>query len=269
MTAVMINNATQAGLGIGRQTSDFADTRANNDNRYDAPIASASSMISGPVAVICSTARDTEFVVALLGRAGLGSSDISVCKSPLTQAMDIRAVVLFHRRMDEISFDAHFESDFEFHKTIRKIVLTDCELEETTVKFLQKGARHCIRVNEPDCILRARLEAALRVHPGTAQRSFSVGDIHFDIQKRRALRAGVEIDLSPKEFEFARYLFSNPDKIVGSAELMTSVWSLPVTMDSRRIDTAACRVRKKLRLSGDDGWKLKRIRRVGYHLQAV
>ncbi len=269
MTAVMIHNSAPVRPRIGKQLFGFSGTRADNDNSYDVAIAPTSPVISGPVAVITSTISDAEYVAALLGHAGLDSSDISICKSPLTKAMDIRAVVLFHRRSDAVNFDVHFEPDFEHHKAIRKVVLTDCQLEETTVKFLEKGARHCIKINESDSVLRARLEAALRIHPGTAQQSFSVGDIYFDIQKRQATRAGVLVDLSPKEFEFARYLFSNPDKIVGNAELMTSVWSLPITMDSRRIDTAACRVRKKLRLSGDDGWKLKRIRRIGYHLQAV
>lgn len=269
MTAVMTCNARSAELSVGKQSSDFADVHADNDHRYDVSIARAPELISGPVVVITASASDSRYVVSLLGHAGLENSEINVCGSPLTRSMDIRALVLLHRSTDEVGFDSHFESEIEHYKSIRKIVLTRCELEETTVKFLEQGARHCIKLNEPDAILRARLQAALRVHPGTAQRSFSVGDIFFDIQKRKASRAGVEIDLSPKEFEFARYLFSNPDKIVGNAELMTSVWSLPVTMDSRRIDTAACRVRKKLRLSGDDGWKLKRIRRIGYHLQAV
>lgn len=269
MNAISTHNDNPTGLSNGNQTADFVDTLADNGYHYDVSVASAPELISGPVAVISSSASDAKYVVSLLGHAGMKDSDISVCTSPLARTMDIHALVLMHRSTDDASFDVHFESGFEHYKKIRKVVLTDCELEETTVKFLEQGARHCIKLNEPDNILRARVQAALRVHPGTAQRSFSVGDIHFDIQKRKASRAGVEIDLSPKEFEFARYLFSNPDKIVGNAELMTSVWSLPVTMDSRRIDTAACRVRKKLRLSGNDGWKLKRIRRIGYHLQAV
>jgi len=73
--------------------------------------------------------------------------------------------------------------------------------------------------------------------------------------------------LSPKEYEFAYYLFVNRHRVIVNAELMMSVWSLPSTMDARRIDTAACRVRKKLQLTeNSSGWCLRRIRRVGYEL---
>ena len=56
---------------------------------------------------------------------------------------------------------------------------------------------------------------------------------------------------------------------MATSELLTSIWSLPASMDTRRIDTAACRVRKKLRLNASDGWELNRIRRVGYRLIKV
>jgi len=151
----------------------------------------------------------------------------------------------------------------------RIIVLSDCVREETVVRFLDAGARHFFQLHESDVILQARLEAGLRQHRRVYLRSIVEGDIHFDVQKRKVTRAEQPIDLSPKEFEFACHLFSRLGKVVKNAELMTSVWSLPADMDTRRIDTAACRVRKKLRLSRDHGWELKRVRRVGYRLSRI
>jgi DNA-binding winged helix-turn-helix (wHTH) protein len=95
------------------------------------------------------------------------------------------------------------------------------------------------------------------------------GSIRFDLQKRRVTLADKLVDLSPKEYELACYLFSNRGRVISNSELMTSIWSLPPGMDTRRIDTAACRVRKKLGLNAADGWELRRLRRVGYLLVQV
>lgn len=49
---------------------------------------------------------------------------------------------------------------------------------------------------------------------------------------------------------------------------MTAMWLLPSNMDARRIDAAACRVRRKMQLHADTtGWRLKRLRGVGYKIQ--
>ena len=151
----------------------------------------------------------------------------------------------------------------------RVIVLTDCTRESAIIALLEAGAHHVFGIHESDSLLQVRLQAALRKYSTLDNSSFSIGDIHFDIPKRRVSRAGQSIDLSPKEYDLAYYLFSNRDRTVGNDELMTSIWSLPSSMDTRRIDTAACRLRKKLKLSACHGWELKRLRRVGYQLIAM
>lgn len=151
-------------------------------------------------------------------------------------------------------------------QNIRTIVASDRPSEDTILQFLDAGARHVFDLNESETVLSARLHAALRQHRLEMPDVLSVDDIHFDVQKRRVTRSGSRVELSPKEFEFARHIFCNIDKVVSNNELMTSIWSLPSHMNTRRIDTAACNVRKKLGLVASKGWELKRIRRVGYRL---
>lgn len=151
----------------------------------------------------------------------------------------------------------------------RVIVVSDnCE-EQFVISTLAAGANYLFNRGDSDYVLAARLESALRQHGRATKKPLCVGDIQFDIQKRVVSRAGKPVDLSPKEFDFAYYLFCNSERIVGNNELMTSVWSLPADMDTRRIDTAACRARKKLNLFHGQGWELKRIRKVGYRLEQV
>lgn len=146
------------------------------------------------------------------------------------------------------------------------IVLSDCESEQTVVSLLNGGAEYFFNMRESNALLQVRLEAALRQNRTFTNNSFAVGDIYFDAEKRRVTRQNNVVDLSPKEFDLAYYLFLNRERTICNSELMTSVWSLPASMDTRRIDTAACHLRKKLRLSSENGWLLKRLRNIGYRL---
>ncbi len=184
---------------------------------------------------------------------------------------NIVATVLCHRaRSHDSAADSNvinLPSQLPNHlRCERLIVLSDCMAEQTVIDLLNDGAHHCFNLHESPRILQARLAAALRRHGRSRDKSLVHGDIVFDVQKRRVTRAGRVIDLSPKEYELAFYLFSNHDRVVENGELLASIWNLPVGMDTRRIDTAACRVRKKLGLTAAHGWELKRLRRIGYRL---
>jgi len=217
------------------------------------------------IAINATRASDASRITRLLSFSGVVGSSICYCETAQLPEANAFAVVICHRR-DEKSPTLMLP---DAEKVSRVIVISDCTQEDTAVRHFNEGARHFFNLLEPDRVLQARLEAALRKHRSEALRSFYEGDIFFNIQRRRVMRAGNQIDLSPKEFEFACYLFSRLDTVVKNSELMTWVWLLPPHMDSRRIDTAACRVRKKLGLSREQGWELKRIRRVGYRLTRV
>ncbi len=224
----------------------------------------------GSVLVVSESQHDSSQISHLLELSGYRTqlqNDLSKlhehCPDKSATGEHFIATVLCHRRLDR-SRPIHLMP--ERLPGRRVVVLTDCDAEQTVVSLLENGAHHVFNFNEPLGLVQARLEAALRYHHRVQDRSFSLGDIHFDVQKRRVSRSGKLVDLSPKEYELAYYLFSNRERVVGNSELMTSIWSLPPTMDTRRIDTAACRLRKKLNLSAHSGWELKRLRSIGYRL---
>ncbi|MFK8083992.1 MAG: response regulator transcription factor [Granulosicoccus sp.] len=241
---------------------DVARESVIAQDRTPRAVSTTASNTENSVGVCASTTTDAARIARLLSFAGVNVSNIFFCE--LDQLRDVKAfaIVVCHRL--ENDHEASVLPDVA--KVPRIIVVSDCGREETAVRFLNAGARHYFKADESDLILQTRLEAGLRSHRRVHLRSFVQGDIHFDVQKRKVTRAGQPVDLSPKEFEFACHLFSRLDKVVKNSELMTSVWSLPPDMDTRRIDTAACRVRKKLGLSREQGWELKRVRRVGYRL---
>lgn len=225
---------------------------------------------NGVVLVVSSRRDDASLIAKLLERSGyLCETRHKYAASedwkPTAKATGSRyvATVLCHRKID---LSGHGNPSAKRMPGERVIVFTDSTDENTVIGFLESGAHYVFNSDQSERLLQSRLEAALRQHSCLASRSFALGDIRFDVPKRRVFQKEVPVELSPKEFDLAYYLFSNRHRTVGNSELMTSIWSLPPSMDTRRIDTAACRLRKKLNLSASSGWELKRLRSVGYQL---
>jgi len=149
----------------------------------------------------------------------------------------------------------------------RLIVLSDCNTEQTIVDTLENGAHHYFDISESAPILTARLAAAMRSHQYNSIDVLEVFPFKFFVERRKVTHNGKLIHLSPREFALAYFLFSNNSRVVFDSELMVSIWTLPSSMDSRRIDTAICRIRKKMNLyQNASGWNLQRLRQVGYQL---
>lgn len=148
----------------------------------------------------------------------------------------------------------------------RVVVLADSMDETRVCSYLGAGAHHVIALNDPPRLIQARLIAGLRQHSEPIQMEWHIGPYHFDLSRRTVAMNDKNIRLSPREFEFARYLFERRGQVVPTDEILLSVWSLPAHTDTRRIDTAACRLRKKMSLGQGDQWQLKRLRGRGYQL---
>lgn len=149
----------------------------------------------------------------------------------------------------------------------RLIILSDYHSEKTIVDALEDGAHHYFNIDESQHVLSERLAAAMRDHNYNSAVTLHVPPFKFFREKRKVTCNDNPIHLSPREYALAYFLFSNIGRVVVDSELMISIWTLPSSMDSRRIDTAICRVRKKMNLyEKASGWNLQRLRQVGYQL---
>lgn len=74
--------------------------------------------------------------------------------------------------------------------------------------------------------LLARIRTALRHRlSGSVEREpLTVGDVEIDFTHRRVRRAGEEVHLSPKEYEVLQELARRPDRVIGHAQLLRTVW---------------------------------------------
>lgn len=221
------------------------------------------STIFGDIAVLAAKKEDGQLIRDVLSEVGykVGTYD---CANEFEQsASSAGAMVVCHRR----TLKSPTPGIPQAKRNQRVVVFSDCNSEQNVINTLEAGAHHYFDIAESKTVIEARLIAALRQHSKPQKRSVNIDPFRFDLEKRQVWLKGKVVDLSPKEYEFANYLFSNLGRVVVNSELMTSVWSLPASMDARRIDTAACRVRKKMQLDERTGWSLKRLRRVGYELR--
>jgi two-component system KDP operon response regulator KdpE len=110
--------------------------------------------------------------------------------------------------------------------TVPIIVLSARSDEKSKVEALDLGADDFITKPFGMAELTARIRAALR-HRYQAQGempNFVSGDLTIDLVRRRVIRAGQEIKLSPKEFELLRHLVANAGKVLTHRHLLREVW---------------------------------------------
>jgi two-component system, OmpR family, copper resistance phosphate regulon response regulator CusR len=115
--------------------------------------------------------------------------------------------------------------------------------------------------------LLARCRALLRRPSWTNERMLDCGDLHLDTRARVAVRAGQEINLTPREVDVLEYLLRNQGQIVTREMLEREVWKQPQRMTSldNVIDVQIMRLRRKVDREGDERL-IHTVRGIGYQL---
>lgn len=93
--------------------------------------------------------------------------------------------------------------------------------------------------------LLARVHAVLRRSRRTVDR-LVLGTVTIDFGALRAWKDEKPLELTHREFELLRYLAERPEAIVYRNELLRTVWQFPGMPQTRAVDHAIARLRKKL-----------------------
>ena len=80
----------------------------------------------------------------------------------------------------------------------------------------------------------------------STQDDLTFGHMIIKPKTRVVLYDGLEMDISPTEYELLRYLFTNQDRAVSRDELLKNVWQFESQVDTRATDDVVKRLRKKL-----------------------
>jgi two-component system OmpR family response regulator len=114
----------------------------------------------------------------------------------------------------------------------------------------------------------ARVEAlARRKESGGVQTLLKIGDLEMDLIAREVRRAGVEIDLQPREFQLLEFLMRHGGQSVTRTMLLEKVWEYHFDPQTNVIDVHISRLRGKID-KGFDKPMLQTVRGAGYRLEA-
>ena len=117
----------------------------------------------------------------------------------------------------------------------------------------------------------ARVQALLRrAYPsqhGAEQLQF--GPYIFETRPGRLLMNGAVIDVTHKEFYLALLFFRNLGRPLSRAYIHETVWVRDTELPSRTMDTHVSRVRNKLGLRPENGFRLVPVYSYGYRLEQL
>jgi len=151
------------------------------------------------------------------------------------------------------------------------IFLTAKDAEEDLERALASGGDDYVVKPAKKRELLARVNALLRRHGanGGDEGQIDLPPYRVDTERRRVSIHGREIELTQREFDLANFLFRRQGRIVGRDALLENVWNLSSAVSTRTVDTHVSRLRKKLDLNGENGWRLAAIYQHGYRLEQV
>jgi two-component system, OmpR family, KDP operon response regulator KdpE len=134
------------------------------------------------------------------------------------------------------------------------IVLSARDREAEKIESLDLGADDY--VNKPFNVgeLMARMRAALRHRMQRKAETplLRVGDFEVDAVRHRVTRAGVELKLTPKEFELLSFLAKNAGRVLTHRQILAAVWGVAHTSDTQYLRVYVGQLRQKIEDKADD-----------------
>lgn len=127
------------------------------------------------------------------------------------------------------------------------IILSVRDQEEEKVAALDSGADDYVTKPFNSAELLARLRAALRhTQPQGVDAIFRAGQLEVDLARRRVLKAGTEVKLTPIEYSLLRLLVTHAGKVLTQRQLLTEVWGEKAVGQSHYLRVHIAHLREKL-----------------------
>ena len=151
------------------------------------------------------------------------------------------------------------------------IMMTNRSAKKDISDALNAGADDYITKPEDRSVVAARINAMLRRNAGTG--AFDTKATYGKYMLDR-LEQTVEIDnktiaLTAKEFELADLFFRNADRTLSRNYIMESIWRTTAALATRTLDMHISRVRAKLELQPENGFRIFTVFGYGYRLESI
>lgn len=143
--------------------------------------------------------------------------------------------------------------------------------EEDVVRALHEGADGYVTKPVRRQELLARLEslAQRRREPQPRTGVIEVDVFRVDLEMRTIFRNAVPVQVTAKDFDLSVLFLRNVGRLLSRGHLREAVWMANHPVSSRTLDTHVSRVRSKLRLVEEHGWRLVAVYGYGYRLDRI
>lgn len=150
------------------------------------------------------------------------------------------------------------------------IFVTQRDSEEDIARILNLGADDYITKPLRKKELMARIIAVTRrSQSGGHKEVLEYPPYRINLATHTCFRHDEPIRLTQREFELVTFIFRNAGRLLSRGHILSSVWGQSTEFTTRTVDTHISRIRKKLELVPDNGWRLSAIYHQGYRLEQV
>lgn len=159
----------------------------------------------------------------------------------------------------------------ELDWNIPVLFITHRDSEGDIVEALEQGADDYLAKPISREITLARVKALARRKTGQTSRNdvLEIGNFKLIRDAKMIVSGEVSIELTEKEFQLAWILFSNVGRLLSRDHLLETVWGFGPGLVTRTVDTHMSRLRRKLSLVPENGWRLKAVYHQGYRLEQL
>jgi DNA-binding response OmpR family regulator len=144
---------------------------------------------------------------------------------------------------------------------ILMLTAKDGDLDEA--EGLDTGADDYLTKPFSFAVLIARIRALLRRADARLRESLDIQDLTVDPRARRVRRAGVDIQLTAREFDVLEFLVRRADVVLSKSEILAGVWDMDFDGDPNIVEVYIGRLRRKI----DDPFgrvSIETVRGAGY-----
>ncbi len=151
------------------------------------------------------------------------------------------------------------------------IMMTNRTAKKDISDALNAGADDYITKPEDPSVIEARINALLRRSAGSGafETEATYGKYKLNRINQVVIFDGNEYALTAKEFELADLFFRNADRTLSRNYIMETIWRTSATLATRTLDMHISRLRGKLDLKPENGFRIFTVFGYGYRLETM
>lgn len=133
------------------------------------------------------------------------------------------------------------------------LMLTALSTTDDVVKGLETGADDYMVKPFKFKELLARIKVMLRRRNfGYNSKKYIFSDLQMDTDTKKVLRAGLNIELTSKEFRLLEFFMSNPNRVLSRMTILENVWDRNIDFNTNIVDVYVNYLRNKVDKGFDD-----------------